>query len=62
MYNKIIQSIEKIMDVVARYTLAVAFSVIFIIGLFIKAMYSFDDSLTSQHLPYLIFYLSQLLY
>lgn len=44
MYNKIIQSIEKIMDVVARYTLAVAFSVIFIIGLFIKAMYSFDDS------------------
>lgn len=36
--------IEKIMDNIARYSLMVVFSVMFIIGLVIKAMYNFNDS------------------
>lgn len=43
MYERLIDRLQKIMDFIARYTLLVVLSLIFVVGLFIKAMYSFDD-------------------
>lgn len=44
MYNHMIKQIQFLMDKISRYTLLILFSAIFTAGLFLKAMYSFDDS------------------
>lgn len=44
MIERGIALIEKIMDIIAEYTLIICFTIIFIVGLVIKPMYSFDDS------------------
>ena len=41
---KILTWIEQIMDYIARYTLMILFSIMFVVGLVIKAMYNFNDS------------------
>lgn len=43
MYQFLLNKIKNLMDHVSRYVLFVVFSLVFVVGLFIKAMYSFDD-------------------
>lgn len=42
--TKFLNVIENIMDNIARYTLMIVFTIMFVVGLFIKAMYNFNDS------------------